>query len=543
MATAMGSEAEIERLRAEVARLAAERDTATAALARVTSAKEKLERKVTRLEAQLDELSRRIFGRSSERIDPLQLGLFLEPVAETAGIADLPPHVDEAPDGEARPKEPPSSKRRSGPRPFPKNLRRERIDYHPSPEELQCACGGEKKSIGSPETTERLDFKPASLLVVEHVRHRYRCTSCHGDTTIAPLPPAPGAVEKDGVRGRAEAGLLAHVVTAKYCDHLPLNRLQSVLAREGVYLHRSTLCDWVADTARLLWPVAEAVRNEVLTRPVVGIDETSVLVVFDKRDPEHGTRKARLWVYRGQVGEVFYMVSETKEAKDPNGPFHVLRGYRGSVQADAAGNHNELFRDGTRVEVGCNAHARRKFFDARETNPTEAAYVLAAYKKVYEIEARVRGKPPDERRAARQAASLPIFTALDAWLDELAASPALVQGSALAKAVNYTRNQRRALRRFLDDGRLEPDNNAVERALRIVAVGRKNWLFAGSPQGADDAATLYTLVGSCKDLGVDPWTYLQDVIKRRAADLSTPAAALTPAAWAASRPSLDVPPG
>jgi transposase len=551
MSTAMGHEAELDSLRAEVARLRAERDAAhssldqmktahdaaTSRLQALATAKEKLEKKVSQLEFKVDDLLKKLFGKSSERFDPNQILFEFAATQNAEALAvPAPPHADEAPDGEDRPKDPPSKKRGHGARRLPANLKRVPVEYTPDPAELTCACGCAKKSIGSPEITERLDYTPSSVFIVEHIRHRFRCPTCHDETAIAPLPPAPTAIEDGGERGRAEAGLLAYVVTSKYGDHLPLNRLQSILSREGIYLHRSTLCDWVADTAKLLWPVAEAVRQQIVTRPVVGVDETGLLVVYDKKDPIEGTRKARIWAYRGLAGEIFYMVSETKGTHDTDGPKRVLGQFRGFVQADAAGTFDDLFKDGTRLEVGCNAHARRKFFEAKSSHPLEAGYVLATYKKVYEIEARVRAASPEERRAARLAESKPILDALDSWLDELATSPALLSGTPLAKAVGYSRNHRLALRRFLDDGRLEADNNAVERALRLVAVGRKNWLFAGSPQGADDAATLYTLVGSCKDLGVDPWRYLRDVIKRRASDQGIPASELTPRAWKAAAP-------
>ena len=232
-------------------------------------------------------------------------------------------------------------------------------------------------------------------------------------------------------------------------------------------------------------------------------------------------------------GDVYYTISETKAKDDDEGPKFVLADYEGFVQADAAKSFDNLFTTGKRKEVGCNAHARRKFFEALKSNPKEAAFVLAVYKKVYEIEARVRDASDFERRLARQTETKPLLAALDAWLDELAASPALVPGTPLALAVGYSRNHRTALRRFLDDPRLSPDNNAVERALRLVAVGRKNWLFAGSVEAAEDAAILYTLVGSCRDLDIDVWEYLRDVITQRAA--GAPAAELTPRAWAAKR--------
>ncbi len=526
--TTMTYETELEkRLGAELTRVTAERDAAV-------GAKAKLERKVSKLEHTLDELLKKLYGRSSEKVDPAQI--LLDFAAEEAATA-LPtqPHVDEAPDGEARPEGTARQGRKKkghGWRTLPKNLRRERVEITPSEAELVCdCCGGQRTSIGSPDITERLDYTPASMFVVETVRHRFRCSRCQDGTVIASLPPPP----IEAARGRAEAGLLAHVVVSKFNDHLPLNRQHEILLREGIDLSRSTLCDWMHGTAELLQPIACAVLRDVISRPVVGLDETGVRVVFDRHDPKNGTRNARFWVYRGLPGEVYFTISETKAKKDVDGPKSVLAGFSGFVQADAAGTFDDLFKDGTRLEVGCNAHARRKFFEARKANPEEAASALRMYRRVYEIEARVREANPEERLAARQTDAKPILAAFDASLDELAASPAFVPGTPLATAVGYSRNHRVALRRFLDDARLSPDNNAVERALRLVAVGRKNWLVAGSVEAARDAATLYTLVAGCRDLGVGPWEYLREVIKRRAAHPRAPVAELTPRAWWAAR--------
>ena len=411
-----------------------------------------------------------------------------------------------------------------------KDLPRKKIEIWPSEDELKCdCCGGQRTSIGSPEITERYNFEPKSVFIEETIRHRCRCPRCQDGTVIAPLPPPP-IPGKTG-HGRAEAGLLAQIGVAKFNDHLPLYRQSEIFAREGVHLSRSVLCDYVHGTATLLRPISDAVLQDVLSRPVVGLDETGVRVVFDKDDPKRGTRNARVWVYRGLPGETYFTVSETKAIADVEGPKVVLAGFVGFVQADAAGTFDCLFLDGKRVELGCNSHGRRKFLDARKSNPKEAAFVIATFKRVYEIEARVRGASPEVRLAARQTETKPILAAFDAWIDALAASPALVPGTPLATAVGYNRNHRVALRRFLDDPRLSPDNNAVERALRLVAVGRKNWLFAGSEASAHDAAIFYTLVASCRELEIDVWAYLHDVIKRRAADPSASVAKLTPRAW------------
>ncbi len=529
MTATMSHELELDRLRADNARLVAERDAALAAKAR-------LERKVSKLEHAVDELLRKLYGRSSEKVDPKQV--LLEFAAEASKEPlPAPPHAGEAPDGET-PEAKPRKKKSHGWRKLPKDLPRKIVEIWPSEDQCKCdRCGGKRISIGSPEINERYDYEPASVHIVQTIRHRVRCPRCQDGTVIAPLPPAP----IEGARGRAEAGLLAHVVVSKFNDHLPLHRQEEILSREGVELSRSTLCDYVKGTAELLRPIADAVLDEVLSEPVVGLDETGIRIVFDRNDPKNGTRNGRFWVYRGLPGEVFFTVSETKAKADVEGPMVMLADYAGFVQADAAGVFDDLFLDGRRLEVGCNCHARRKFFEATKSNPKEAAFAIATYKKVYEIEERVRDASPEERLAARQKETKPLLAAFDAWVDELAASPALVPGTPLASAIGYSRNHRVALHRFLDDPRLSPDNNAVERALRLVAVGRKNWLFAGSEGAAHDAATFYTLIASCREIEIEPWAYLHDVIKRRAADKDAPIAPLTPRAWAAAR-RADPPP-
>ncbi len=514
----MSHEAEIERLRAENEQL--------------KTTKAKLEREVSKLEHKLDLLLRQTFGKKSEKVDPAQLLLEFAAELEKEEEAPLPapPHATEAPDGEIASEEPPKKKAKKkghGWNKLPKDLPVKKEEIWPSEDELKCdKCGERRVSIGSPEITDRYNYEPRSVFIERKVRHRCRCPRCQDGTVVAPLPPSPILGEK-GESCRVEAGLLAQVVVAKFNDHLPLNRQSEILEREGVHLNKSVLCDYVHGVATLLSPVADRVRQDALSRHVVGLDETGIRVIFGKGD----TRNARIWVYRGLQGEIYYTISETKAADDDDGPKFVLAGYEGFVQADAAKSFDSLFVDGKRIEVGCNAHARRKFFDARKSNPKEAAFVIAVYKKVYEIEARVRDASDFERRLARQTETKPLLAVLDDWLDELAASPALVPGTPLALAVGYSRNHRTALRRFLTDPKLSPDNNAVERALRLVAVGRKNWLFAGNLEAAEDAAILYTLVGSCRDLEVDPWEYFRDVITQRATGSAV--AELTPRAWAA----------
>lgn len=550
MTPLMTHDAELERLRAENARLLAELErarverTSLEQLAQqLGKDKAKLEKDLAALSHKHEQLCQRLFGKSSERVDPAQLHLSFaeEEVRERAEAAETPvaPYAGEAPDGETPtlPPEQPAAKgtkKGHGRKRRPKNIRRTQIVHEPSPAELMCGCcGGEKRSIGSDEVTERYDYQPASLTIVEHVRPRYRCAKCQDGTVVAPLPPAP--ID----RGLAEAGLLAYVAASKYSDHLPLNRIRGILSREGVDFPRSTLCDWIDSVAGLVEPIADEICRQVLSHFVVGMDETGILIVFDKHDKANGTRRGKIWSYRGRRGEIYYKISETKAHADENGPQVVLAHRIGFVQADADGNFDIIFKDGTRIEVGCNAHARRKFVQAKQTHKNQVAYVLLVYQRVYKIEARLRDVTAEERRSVRQAETKPLLAALDAYLDALA--PTLVPGTPMATAVNYSIRHRAALRRFLEHGELEADNNAVERALRLVAVGRRNWLFAGSANAAKNAAILYTLVGSCKDLGVEPWEYLRDVITKVSTHPASRIAELTPRAWLAARQAASEP--
>lgn len=554
MTTSMNQETELERLRAEVARLVAERDSAATALeqarAQHAAEKAKLEKKLATLQHKYEQLFQKAFGRSSEKVNPAQLDLFLAEEsareAAEAGAVPTPPFVDEAPDGETadapetkgKGKGKGKGKKGHGARSLPKDLPREQEFFDPAPEDMICSCCGEPKvPMGLEELGERLDWRPASFVVVQQVRRKFRCPrpACPTEVAVAPLPPAP--IDTRSGRSRPLPGLLAFIITAKFADHLPLHRLEKIVDRHGVHLHRSTLCDWANDTAALLEGVADEVKRQVLRHSVVGMDETGMLVVFDKDDPKRGTRRGKVWVYRGRPGDVYFHVSETKSKADVNGPMSVLASYRGFVQADADGNFDPVFHDGGRVEVGCNAHGRRYFVKAKDSSPREAAVVLAAFRKVYAIEDRIRDLGPESRRAVRQAESKPILDELDRYLDELA--PTLVPGTPLAKAVNYNRNHRVALRRFLEHGELEIDNNAVERALRQVAVGRKNWLFAGSPEAAKNAAIFYTLIGSCKELGLDPWAYLRDVIARVGTHPASRVYELTPRGWLEARRAAE----
>lgn len=356
---------------------------------------------------------------------------------------------------------------------------------------------------------------------------------------VAPKPTQP----IDG--GLPGPGLLAHVVVSKFCDHLPLHRQESILARHGVELARSTMCDWVAAVANLLLPIYVAMRSDILLSRVVQTDETRVPV------QDLGSRKTksgRLWVYVGDRNHPHLVYDYTPD-KGRDGPAKVLRDYRGYLQADAANVFDGIYRPGGIVEVGCWAHARRYFHEARDSDPVRSAEALARIGAFYGIEdeagahaikEKLEGDAADALRLQyRRERTLPKRQEFAAWMEE--ESPRVLPKSPIGQAMAYAKRQWPALLRFAEAGYLALDNNASERALRAVALGRKNWLFAGSDAGGKTAAVLYSLVQTCKREGIDPFAYLQDVRTRFPTAGRTAALDFSPSSWSTARPLRSTP--
>jgi transposase len=478
------------------------------------------DRQIRALKAQLDELARRAFGKKSEKLDPHQLRLALDLLASAVELspADEPIESDS---GEGLPLEPPKKKAKGksrGRRPLPKTLPRRRVVVDLPESEKRCTCGHALQCIGE-SVSEKLDYVPASYQVVQTVVPRYSCPKCHDGVVSARMPAQ--AVEK----GLAAEGFIAQVVVSKYADHLPLHRQERILARQGLDFRRSTLCDLVEWAARALQPIAEELRRQVLASGYVQTDDTSIVVL---EPDEGGSIKGRVWTYLDPLGgRVVFDATRTHERV---GVEHFLGGYKGYLQADAYKGYDALFRDGTVVEVGCWAHARRRFVLALEGGETRAATILSLVQQLYRVEHQAAELSVEERHALRQERSLPILAAIDAQRRALAETA--LPKSPLGDALRYLGNQWDALNRFVRDGRLRPDNNGAESQLRAVAVGRKNWLFAGSMAGAHRAAVLYSLIQSCKLASVEPFAYLRDVLLRVATHPQTRIAELTPKAWA-----------
>jgi transposase len=495
----------IEELRAEVQRLRRERD---------------------KLRGELEALLRRVYGRKTERHledDPGPLFAHLEQPEPPP-----PPHVDEAADDEDTDDEPAGGRKprkRGAPR-VRGDLRRVVEEIEPSPEELQCSCcGGEREVIGY-EETEKLEYKPANCYLRVIRRPKLVCKK-HEEAGVA-IPALPPQVIHKGLAG---ASMLAQVVTAKYRDHLPLYRQARIYQRQGVELAQSTLVDWIAQAHEILGPITAEICRSVMSSGYVATDDTGI-TLLSRQAPKQSAR-AHLWAYLGeQRGDVVF---DFTPGRGGEGPKRMLAGYRGFLQADAYSVYDSLFRTGEIVEVGCMAHARRKFFDAKDTAPDQAVGALGAIRALYRVERQCKeaGATPAQRFEARQQDSRGVFDALRNWLAELKAD--VLPKSPIGKAVGYFCNHADALGRFLENGRLEIDNNRCERAMRQVAVGRKNWLFAGSEAGGRRAATLYSLTVGCWELEIDPFAYLADVLERISSTPNSQIARLTPRGWAQER--------
>lgn len=445
------------------------------------------------------------FGRRSEQMDDTitQLELSLEELeCVRAEQASAEPTACAEPVAESEAGMPAKPKRK----PLPDHLPRESVEHLPA---NGCCpdCGGALKKLGE-DVAEMLEYVPASFRVIRHVRPKLACAAC--DVIIqAAAPSRPIA------RGMAGPGLLAHVLVAKYCDHLPLYRQSGIYAREGVELERSTLAGWVGQCNVLLRPLVAALQKHVLSGQKLHADDTPVPVLA----PGEGkTKTGRLWTYvrddRPAGDEhppaVWFAYSPNRRGEHPQAH---LKSFKGVLQADAYGGFDALYADGTIQEAACWAHVRRKFFDLHKAHASPvAAEALRRIGALYAIEATIRGKPPQQRQAAREASAAPLLLSLHDWLQETLRS--LSQKSALAEAIRYALKLWTALVRYLCDGRIEIDNNAAERSLRTVALGRKNFLFAGSDAGGERAAAIYSLIGSAKLIGIDPEAYLRFVIER-----------------------------
>ena len=471
----------------------------------LTATQEQLQsrdREIEHLKLLLAKLHRMQFGRKSEKLTRQieQLELRLEELeskrSEQEPSASEPASVTASSTPITKPT------RRALPDHLPRQTRKH------EPKETACPqCQGELRKLGE-DVSEMLEYVPASFVVIRHVRTKLSCTKC--DCIVqAEAPSRPIA------RGMAGPGLLAHVLVSKYCDHLPLYRQSEMYARQDVDLERSTLADWVGGSSQLLSPLVDALRRYVTAASKLHADDTPVPVLA----PGNGkTKTGRLWAYvrddrpAGDTANpaVWFAYSPDRKGEHPE---RHLREFRGTLQADAYAGFNPLYENGRIQQAACWAHVRRKFYDLEQAHASPVAReALQRIGALYGIEETIRGKPPDERRAVRQAQSKPLLDSLSQWFE--ATLPKLSRKSETTAAIRYALSRWDALTRYIEDGHIEIDNNAAERSLRGVALGRKNYLFAGSDAGGERAAAIYSLIGSAKLIGLDPEAYLRQVLTR-----------------------------
>ena len=464
---------------------------------------------IEKLKMQLAILRRARFGRSSEKLDSEieQMELLLGELEEAQAEHTVPP-------SSATSQPSPTQREKAQPvrRALPEHLPRERVEH-----EAACACpacGGTRLTRIGTDEREVLEYVPSHFKVIVHARPKMSCRDCE-TITQAPLPWLP--IE----RGLPGPSLLAHVLTAKYCDHLPLHRQSVIYAREGVELERSTLAGWVGQMAALLTPLAEAIASHVREGEALHADDTPVPVL----DPGRGkTKTGRLWVAvrderpwgSAVPPAVFYRYSPDRKAEQAEA---LLKDCHGYLHADGYAGFNSLYEPdaitGTSqmLEVACWAHVRRKVYEVHVATQSAAALdLLEKMKVLFKREADIRGQAPEERLNARTQYALPLLSQLKEAMEHV-----LAQGSkksSLSLAIRYALTRWPALMRYTTDGRLDMTNNAAERAIRPIALGRRNWTFAGSDDGGRRAAIMYTLIETAKLNAIDPEAYLRAVIAR-----------------------------
>jgi transposase len=480
------------------------------------------EQKISILQHQVEQLLRRVYGRRSERLDPNQL--MLDPLILQAieQAASLPRPVDPPLPQEPKERRHPREKRNHPGRiPIPEHLERVEIVLDiPEEDKVSPETGEPMKRIGW-EVSEKLEYRPGKIIVNVYKRPKY-ASSSDSDTGVitAPMPDHP--IEKC----KADIGLLSYIIVSKFADHLPLYRQDGIFEREGVDIPRATQTSWVLQTYEAITPFEDALKRAVLEPGVVFTDD-SIIPLQVKGNGK--VKKARLWAYvRGGNGPPL-TVYDFSHDRSKQRPLDFLDGYRGYAHADAYSGYDELFRRKDIIEVGCWVHARRKFDEATSSRPKEATEIMARISKLYKVEAECAEMSDVERCGYREQHSRPVLDAIFQRLVELKIES--IPSEPLRKAIDYALNQRQALYRYLEDGRLRPDNNLAENAIRPLALGRKNWLFAGSDRGARATALYLGLIQSCKACGVNPWEYFNDMLRRIMSHPVTRLRELLPDQW------------
>ena len=457
-------------------------------------------------------LKRMKFAAQSERYSAEQKSLLDETLD-----ADLQAVSDEIAQHATTAAATPATKQQPKRQPLPASLPRREIRHEP--ESTTCNCGCQMLRIGE-EVAEKLDYEPGVFMVERHIRGKWACAKCE---TLVQAPVAAHVIDK----GIPTTGLLAQVLIAKFADHLPLYRQEAIFARAGLGIARSTLAQWVGSCGVQLQPLVDALKDEMLRHSVLHADETPVQML----KPGNGkTHRAYLWAYAPGAFEdlkaVVYDFCETRAGENARA---FLGEWRGSLVCDDYAGYKAGFAQGV-TEAGCLAHARRKFFDLHASSKSQvAASALQQIGWVYEVEREVQSLTPDERQRIRQARSRPLLDALHQWM--LLTRQRITDGSATAKALDYSLKRWAALTRFVDDGRLPVDNNWIENQIRPIAIGRSNWLFAGSLRAGKRAAAVMSLIRSAKLNGHDPYAYLKDVLARLPTQRASLISELLPHRW------------
>lgn len=471
------------------------------------------ESRIEFLEQRVKLLQKELFGRKSEKCRPdedeggRQLQLFNE--AEALAHEKIQPPLTIAEHTRQKPKR----------KPLPADLPRVEVIHDIDEAQKVCACGAQLSRIGE-DVCEKLDIIPAKIRVIRHIRPKYACKSCEGVESVGPtvmIAPPPAQIIPKGI---ATPGLLAQVAVSKYCDALPLYRQEKIFERYGIEISRSTMAGWMVSVAQSCEPVMDLFYKELRSGPLINIDETPVQVL--KEPGRANTTKSYMWVFRGgspDLPVVIYRYSQTRSGDIPR---EVLQGYRGYCQTDAFSGYDGLEEaiDGVRL-VGCFVHARRNFIkviDARgkggKAKTGSAEIALGYIRKLYEIEqaARAGDLSPSEIQQFRQGRAEPVLEEFRAWM--AGRKDQTPPKGLLGKALNYALSRWPKLIRYLENGHITPDNNAAENAIRPFVVGRKNWLFAGSPSGADAAATIYSLIETAKACRIEPYQYLRFLFEK-----------------------------
>ncbi len=477
------------------------------------------------LKQQLAYFKRMIFGQKRERVAPEvpEEQMTLEGLFDTAG-AKIP--------GFAETKETITYDRRKpkkghGRNPIPADLHREKIILDvPESEKVCSCCGTEKKKIGE-DVTEELEYKPAVFYVNQYVKPKYVCPNCPDNgVTTASMPPRP--IDK----GIAGPGLLSYIIVSKYVDHLPLYRLEQMFKRYQIHINRSTMVGWIAQVCGFLEAIYREMHRQLIEESfLIQADETTLKVQDDT--VKNKCDLGYLWPY---VGDGRLAVFEFKDSRSREGPTDFLSGFTNRyLLSDGYAGYNQVIKKNKLGHLMCWAHARRKFFDVKELDPSFVGQVIALIGELYSVEREATeadiktGVDPVRRHHLRQEKSLPVLSKIKTLLEN--PGKVILPQNLISKAIAYTLNHWEQLTRFLEDGRLSIDNNLVENAIRPVALGRKNWIFAGSPEGAKRMAIIYSLVATCKINGVNPYEYFCNILPKVASYPANKIADLTPLKW------------